>query len=680
MQVRSLNLDLLLHLDFDLDLAMLTPSFATPFKRSPGVLAQPSLETKINRLLQEAGRLHQAGELEQARTHYLDILALSGEHPQALFLWALVCFQLGDYVQAKHGLNQYLKQSTQDMTAWGLLGQCLLALGEHASAVEIFKNLSYLEPSRVEHLTDLARAYRVWGQEHWSTAREALDLAYALNPHDEKVLAQLSELNLDLGLFELALTPLTELCGVDPMNAHYQVSLGIAHHRLGQFEEAQTNYLHAIHINQANPVAHYNWGVLLQERGQNALAIEQYQLALRLDPQYFEVYVNLCSLLGQTQSFAEALICVEQALQNNAHSDELYFCKGLVLARMGRTREAVTSFEKTIQLNPSHAKAHWNLGLCELRLGSFERGWAEHEWRWQVDTFKPLAFQPHNPLQVQWSALDPSAAEHRVLVWAEQGLGDEVMFASLLPEIQGRVKHLSVEVDRRLISVMKRSMPGIEFLPRGQPLHEQAFDRQISMGSLAQWCRDSMASFESQPKAYLIADPVRVQHLRQVLESQLSPQEAQATWVGISWRSQSVESGESRSLDLSVLAKALHAPGVQLVNLQYGHVSDEIQACFEQTGIRIHEVKEVDNFADIDGLMALMKALGAVVSVDNVTVHLGGALGQPVLALLPHPSDWRWMEIATQSPWYPSVQLLRQQTQGDWSDVMATLHTLFNPS
>ena len=189
-----------------------------------------------------------------------------------------------------------------------------------------------------------------------------------------------------------------------------------------------------------------------------------------------------------------------------------------------------------------------------------------------------------------------------------------------------------------------------------------------------------MASFESQPKAYLIADPVRVQHLRQVLESQLSPQEAQATWVGISWRSQSVESGESRSLDLSVLAKALHAPGVQLVNLQYGHVSDEIQACFEQTGIRIHEVKEVDNFADIDGLMALMKALGAVVSVDNVTVHLGGALGQPVLALLPHPSDWRCMETATQSPWYPSVQLLRQQTQGDWSDVMATLHTLFNPS
>ena len=242
------------------------------------------------------------------------------------------------------------------------------------------------------------------------------------------------------------------------------MNLGIVHHGLGQSDQAQLNYLLAMKLNGALPAAHYNWGVLLQERGDHALAIEQYRCALQLDPQYEEVYVNLCVLLGQTQSFEEALQWVGHALEKNAHSDELYFCKGLVLERMGRTLEAVQSFEKTIDLNPEHAKAHWNLGLNDLRMGLFERGWAEHEWRWQVDSFKPLALRTSQP---EWSGRDIAQAQHRVLVWAEQGLGDEVMFASLLPEMRKRVKHLCVLVDPRLVGVMKRSMPDIEFLPSG---------------------------------------------------------------------------------------------------------------------------------------------------------------------------------------------------------------------
>jgi len=251
------------------------------------------------------------------------------------------------------------------------------------------------------------------------------------------------------------------------------------------------------------------------------------------------------------------------------------------------------------------------------------------------------------------------------------------MFASLLPETRKKVKHLCVLVDPRLLGVMKRSMPDIEFLPRGQAVDERHYDSHISMGSLPRWYRNTVLSFEDQPKGYLLADPVRVQVLRQGLQAFLTPHEVVTCWVGVSWRSKSLESGQSRSLDLVTLAKALHAPGVQLVNLQYGNVDDEIEACFEQTGIRVHQVKAVDNFSDIDGLMALMKALDAVVSVDNVTVHLSGALHQPVLALLPHPSDWRWMQGASQSPWYPSVQLLRQKTTGDWTPVMNTLVDLF---
>ena len=654
---------------------MLNSSIAASFQRAPVLVADASLEDRIQALLQDAGRSHQQGDLARARSLYLDILALSGEQAQALFLLALVSFQLGDWGFAKHGLNQYLKQHSQDLTAWGLLGQCLLALGEHANAVEIFKNLVYLEPDQVEHVTELARAYRAWGGDHGDLAREALRQAHWRSPHDEKVLSALSELYMEQQGFDRALPLLQALCEMHPLNAHHHLNLGLAHQGLGQSQQAQSHYAKAIELDTALPAAHYNWGVLLQDEGQDDLAIEQYRCALRLDPGYAAVYLNLSVLLCQRAGYNEALQVLDEAVRHGVQSDELYFCKGMALERLNRPHPAMENFEKAIELNPAHAKAHWNLGLICLRLGLFERGWAEHEWRWQVDSFKPLALSTSKP---PWTGKGSVLAPQRLLVWAEQGLGDEIMFASLLRETRQRVQHLLVQVDGRLLEVMRRSMPDIEFLPKEHVVDEALYDAHSSMGSLAQWCRHNAAAFAAQPQGYLLADASRVQRLREGLPTAVTEDQPVTCRVGVSWRSLSRESGERRSLDLSELALAIHAPGVLLVSLQYGEVDEDIQTCWAQTGIRVHQVHEVDNFSDVDGLMALIAAMDAVVSVDNVTVHMGGALNQPVLALLPLESDWRWMQGVAQSPWYPSVQLLRQTHLNDWRHVTTALKHLFN--
>ena len=666
---------------FNRTLAMMTSIFAAPPARVCTIQDMPGMEVKIDQLLQEAGRLHQGGDWVQARTHYLDILALSGDHPQALFLWSLVSFQLGDPGSAKHGLNQYLKQHGEDLTAWGLLGQCLHVLKEYASAVGIFKNLTYLEPQEVHHALQLAQAYRGWGIEHWEAAQETLNGLYRIHPHDERVLSGLSDFYLEQLRFELALPLMKELCAIDPSNPQYRLNLGVVHQGLKQSEEAQWNYAQALELNPAESSAHYNWGVLLQEDGDNLLAIDHYRQALSLKPDYFEVYGNLCVALGHTQSYSEAMALVREAIIKTPQSDELHFCQGLLFERMGHFQEANDSFSQAIALNPDNAKAHWNLGLNCLRLGEFEIGWAHHEWRWQMESFKPTALKTSKPAWLgPRSSPGNITAAQTLLVWAEQGLGDEVMFASLLPQVRQWVSRLLVQVDTRLLSLMKRSMPEIEFIPRGQAIDVQDDVCHISMGSLPQFCRGSLASFGEQPKGYLMADLDRVQVLREQLLASLPPELKANCWVGISWRSRSKASGLNRSLDLITLAQALDAPGVQLVNLQYGDVGEEIEQCFAQTGIRVHQVRSVNNFSDLEGLSALIKAVDAVVSVDNVTVHLAGALNQAVLALLPFEADWRWMLEASQSPWYPSVQLLRQKTLGDWTHTMQSLKQLFKPS
>jgi len=135
--------------------------------------------------------------------------------------------------------------------------------------------------------------------------------------------------------------------------------------------------------------------------------------------------------------------------------------------------------------------------------------------------------------------------------------------------------------------------------------------------------------------------------------------------------------GEDRSVPLGALVQALMNPRVRLVNLQYGDVDPELSQLLQTTGAEVIQCPEVDNQNDLDGLAALICACDLVVSADNTTVHLAGALGQPVWVLLPFSADWRWLLERSDSPWYPSARLFRQTVVADWGPVLDPLSQAF---
>ena len=144
--------------------------------------------------------------------------------------------------------------------------------------------------------------------------------------------------------------------------------------------------------------------------------------------------------------------------------------------------------------------------------------------------------------------------------------------------------------------------------------------------------------------------------------------------IGISWNSSAKQPGaHHRNITLSDLAKHLHAPGVRLVNLQYGDVTDDIIKLKDDHGIEVTQVPDVDNRNDIDGLAALIMACDEVISIDNATVHLSGALGAKTKILLPFNRNWQWGTSGSSSYWYNSVELYRQQSAGDWKKVLEQL-------
>jgi hypothetical protein len=293
-------------------------------------------------------------------------------------------------------------------------------------------------------------------------------------------------------------------------------------------------------------------------------------------------------------------------------------------------------------------------------LGEFQKGWALYDWRWKNPNFKPDKIRPPRP---EWTP----GAKQRVLLWAEQGVGDEIMFGTLMSDFKGHCTELLVEVDERLLPLYQRSMPeGFTFVPRHSVVPEQDYDSQISMASLCRYLRQDEAQFLQARKAYLKNDAQRTQSIRDELA--LAPGRL---ICGISWYSQNADIGAAKSIQLHELIRHLNLPECHWVNLQYGDMSEHMAQVKTDLGVDIVQCHSVDNRKDIDGLASLIDACDVVISISNTTVHLAGALGKKVHVMLPFCADWRWQHNRDDSIWYPDVQLHRQPTPGDWRSVFA---------
>ena len=304
---------------------------------------------------------------------------------------------------------------------------------------------------------------------------------------------------------------------------------------------------------------------------------------------------------------------------------------------------------------------YYNSANIYLVLGRFKEGWEKHEYRWKVD--------PLNKVKWPIEGRDLWGGQHDrdVVLWREQGIGDELIFLGLVPEARRYCKSVSVYIDKRLIPLCERSMPDVRFLSRSEQIGEREFDYHLPMGSLPRLFRSSEEDFQKTVKSYLKADLDRVEVLRQELNI------GDRKIVGISWKSIKSLNHLKKSLTLTEFGKIFQGLDIVLLNLQYGEVDEEIKAFERDTGIEIIQCRSVDNREDLDGLAALIELCDLVVSTSNVTIHLAGALGKETWVLLPYVANFWWLLERTDSVWYPSLTLYRQKTLKDWDSIAIEL-------
>jgi tetratricopeptide (TPR) repeat protein len=397
-------------------------------------------------------------------------------------------------------------------------------------------------------------------------------------------------------------------------------------------------------------------------------AIAAYERALELAPDDAAACSNLglmyLSHLGDPHG---AQRYFERAIALDPSSVAAQANLGLSLEEQGQVNAALAHYEKLIAANPAESEYRWNRGLALLGAGGYARGWEDYELRNARAGAVPRAF----PYPVwRGGELRSGAA---LLVYAEQGLGDEIMFASCVPDLLARGIKCVIECDLRLARLFARSFPAAHVHgaardgDRGWLTGHPEVEAQIAIGSLPRLLRQSAADFPSHG-GYLHADPLRIAHWR----ARLAHDNAGFN-IGITWRGGTAKTRRDlRSIPLRELAPVFETPRAVFIILQRdaGDAPAEITAAH---GARVLSVAEALN--DVDETAALLQALDCVIAVDNTVAHLAGALGCASWILLPYLADWRWLRAPSNSPWYPSVMLRRQPVSGDWAPVIARVAT-----
>jgi len=464
-------------------------------------------------------------------------------------------------------------------------------------------------------------------------------------------------------------------------------------------QAAAASYRHALRLDDKHPGAHFNLGLILHNSGAHAEALQHYEAAYAVSPDIHDLLKNLTLLnieferydaaqsllqevLTRLPSHFDALKCMglvmqklhrprealpyyEHARSLNAADAELLNNLGIVYQDLGRLEEALDSYNAAIWLKPDFPLAIWHRSLAYLLRQDFVRGWPDYELRLvSLDLPKRTVDFP------RWNGGDLRGK--RLLVYGEQGLGDEIMFASCLPHAVAASEHCVIECSPKLESLFRRSFPDASVyslsqdkaLPRD--VLDQGIDAQVPIGSLPMHFRRTVTDFPTH-HGYLQADATSVAAWRTRL-AKLGP----GLKVGISWQGGTAKTRRAvRSLPLTKWAPILRVPNVHYVDLQYTDSQAELAALEASLGVHVHSWQDTkDNY---DENAAMIAALDLVISVCTAVIHLGGALGRPVWVMAPFSPEWRYGIAGDAMPWYPSVRVFRQPVYNDWDAVICNV-------
>jgi tetratricopeptide (TPR) repeat protein len=670
-----------------------------------------------------------AGRLTEVALGYQRMLQENPGQPQALVGMTLVALASRQSEAAVKMARAALAIAPRMGTAWVALGQALKAAARGEEAER-----AYAQAIRLDGMNPLAHmglGELMLATDRPEEAIREYELALCKQPALATAHMGMGHALASLRRYEEALCSYEQTLALNPRLAEAHFAAGFALSHMGKPKEAEARYRRALALRPDFAAAWMNLGSLLREQGTELYAEAALQRAVELRPDLISGWINLAILererhcpekaeahlrkafalnpeqvetmvawcqfrsaegdragawqwlrwalirepenpeavnmrgilLHDEHRFEEAVKVFEQAeaLGHQAAASN----RGNSLLELGRMTEALRAQELAVERDPASPGAQYNLALTRLRLGDWKLGWPGYEARWR---FREVHRAPMIFRQPRWQG-DPLDGR-RILLHAEQGLGDSIQFcryAALVAERGGAViLQVREPVERLMASLTVVRSGQAVVAPLG--IKPPAFDLECPLMSLPAVFGTTIDTVPW-PGAYLGAEPRLVFEKRmQFPDLHTHGRSAERPLrVGFAWAGNPrYKADQRRSMELATLLPLLRTSGITWISLQKGLAAGQLASL--PGGIFVWDGSSGEH--DLAETAALIATLDLVITTDTCIAHLAGALAKPVWILLPHLSDWRWMLQIETTPWYPTARLLRQRAPGDWNGVL----------
>jgi len=661
-------------------------------------------ELAVAQMFDEALRVHQAGRFADAETLYRRVLVQRQRHFETLHMLGVCLHQRGDFDGAQSAIRAALDLRPDVAAAHINYGNTMRELMRLDDALASYRRAASLDPNlAVAHYNlgtlqeqlgdhDAARAHyeralacrssapALVGRANCLAAlgrsEEALAgyrAALELDPECVDGYANLGALLIQMEQYEEALVCIEKALKRDPGHGDAGLNGAIALNRLGHPESA----LRAIdRWLAAGGAASAD---MLRQRAQALLAMRAPDAALdtltrayALEPGNWGVRFELAAMMSRRLEMSAAAMAHFDALNEQRPGDpRLRFNRGIALYIRGEFKGARAELEAALAADPGIPVGDHNLAIFDLLEGNFRSGWRRHEGRWQDPVLRTQRRLFRQPV---WLGED-SIAGQRLLVHAEQGLGDTLQFCRYLPLLVDRCAGLVFELPATLYSLLRRSIPAsVAMVIQGTPL--PAFDRHCPLLSLPLAFDTTLETIPG-TVPYVAADPEHVDRWRHRVVRH-EEEKSRMIRVGLAWSGSPGHSNDrQRSIALEHLMPMLHRAGApaprdfEFLALQ-NHLPERDRDALAASPRLKYFGSAIEDFEDTAALVALCDL---VITVDTASAHLAGAMGKPVWILLPFVPDWRWMLDRSDSPWYPGARLFRQDRLGAWDGVINALES-----
>lgn len=526
---------------------------------------------------------------------------------------------------------------------------------EYSSAVELFKKNNFkkvveicnkilkmkIDNDEIHYLMAMALAQL----ENYNEAIVEIEKAIELN--NKKIALHLYKGNLNRKIknYEKALRSFQDVLKQDSENEEALYWIAATMYQMGQKQSA-LNVLNSTMVNEKNDKAVLLKAKCLEDLLSFNEALNEYDKLLAKNGKDVKSILAKSDLLRRMFRYEAALELAIKAMSLEEKNINCYLMQSVIYKDTQDIQKSLLMLDAGLKIKPNSEQANFNKSIILLQSGDLNKGWELYDWRWKISEWTSIPYKSKKPL---WRGQKQST----LYLWPEQGIGDEVMFASILEDVKKDVKKLIVKIDERLIDIYTRSFENIKFISSKENINEQDYEFHLPIGSLPKFYRNNLSDFINKNDSYLKTNKIIDEKICIGFSEYKNKRK-----IGVSWKSKNPLTGLKRSTELLDIINYINDPEAVFVNLQYGDVSSEISDV-RNKGFEILENHDIDNMKNIDGLLSLINQCDEVISIDNSTVHFAGAIGKKTEVLMHESADFRWEMQGNTTKWYKSLSLKR---------------------